>query len=285
MLTPSDLAARLGLRRSGRAWHGRCPACAYNAFNVRAGRLDRALLWCANGCAQHELRDAVRRLVGGHWTPPKQPDMWTEAEARRRKQEAALRLWRSSEPAPGTPVQAYGTARGLPDLARSAALRFRPDCPHPDGGRLPAMVALVMDATGAPIAVHRTYLRRNGSGKADIERPKMFLGPVWGGAIRLDPLAPELVIGEGIETSASAGRMLGLPAWSALSAGNLGNGLVLPSEVRSVMIAADPDESGQKAAREAWRRWTAEGRRVRIAMPNAAGDFNDVLRAQGVAHA
>ena len=93
------------------------------------------------------------------------------------------------------------------------------------------------------------------------------------------------MIGEGIETSASAGRMLGLPAWSALSAGNLGNGLVLPPEVRSVVIAADPDESGQKAAREAWRRWTAEGRRVRIAMPNAAGDFNDVLRAQGVAHA
>ncbi len=66
--------------------------------------------------------------------------MQAEAEARRRKQEAALRFWRGSEPAMGTLVQGYGIARALPDLAASAALRFRLDCPHPDGGKLPAVV-------------------------------------------------------------------------------------------------------------------------------------------------
>ena len=279
------LAARLGLRHAGRAWCGRCPACDYDAFNVRAGRLDRALLWCANGCTQPEVHDAVRRLVGGYWIPPEQPDMRVEAEARRRKQEAGLRLWRGSEPAMGTLVQAYGIARGLPDLACSAALRFRLDCPHPDGGKLPAMVALVVDAAGAPIAVHRTFLRRDGAGKADVARAKASLGPVWGGAIRLDPIAPELVVGEGIESSASAGRILGLPAWAALSAGNLANGLVLPPEVRSVLIAADPDEPGQRAAWSAWRRWGAEGRRVRVATPPDSEDFNDLLRRRGVARA
>jgi phage/plasmid primase-like uncharacterized protein len=185
----------------------------------------------------------------------------------------------------GTLVQAYGIARGLPELARSAALRFRLDCPHPDGGKVPAMVGLVVDATGALVAVHRTYLRRDGTGKADVARAKASLGPVWGGAIRLDPLAPELLIGEGIESSASAGRMLGLPAWSALSAGNLARGLVLPPEVRAVVIAADPDEAGQDAACDAWHRWTAEGRRVRIATPNGSADFNDVLRSREVARA
>jgi len=217
-----------GARYEGHTRTGAGSAAAARRGHLQARleslRLDRALLWCANGCSQQELHDAVRRLVGGTWTPPKQADMWTEAEVRRRKQEQALRLWKGSEPAIGTPVQAYGIARGLPDLAHSAALRFRLDCPHPDGGKLPAMLALVVDAAGVPIGVHRTYLRRDGAGKADVTPAKASLGPVWGGAIRLDPLAPELVVGEGIESAASAGRLLALPAWSALSAGNLARG-------------------------------------------------------------
>ena len=64
---------------------------------------------------------------------------------------------------------------------------------------------------------------------------------------RRHPTAPfadrqPLVIGEGIESSASAGRLMGLPAWAAVSAGNLAKGLVLPSEARRVVIAADPDD-------------------------------------------
>ncbi len=138
------------------------------------------------------------------------------------------------------------------------------------------MIALITDWNGAPVAVHRTYLRRDGTGKADVTPAKASLGPIWGGAIRLNPTAPELVIGEGIESSASAGGMLGLPAWAAISCGNLGRGLVLPDRVRSVVIAADADEPGRNAAREAWHRWHAEGRRVRIMVPTGVGDFNDL---------
>ena len=83
----------------------------------------------------------------------------------------------------------------------------------------------------ALIGVHRTDPLRDGSGKADVEPVKATLGPVWGGAVRLDQLAGELVIGEGIETAASAGRLLHLPAWSAVSAGNLAAGLILPASV------------------------------------------------------
>ncbi len=223
--------------------------------------------------------------MGGSWQPPKRAEAADFAERRAAKQAKALALWNGSEPAVGTLVQEYGIARALPDLAASTALRFRLETPHPEGGRLPAMIALVTDATGAPIAVHRTYLRHDGTGKAAVEPAKASLGPVWGGAIRLDPVAPELVIGEGIETSASAAVLLGLPAWAALSAGNLADGLVLPPEVRSVVIAADPDSAGQKAAGEAWHRWRAQGRLVRLATPDGVGDFNDVLRARETAHA
>ena len=140
------------------------------------------------------------------------------------------------------------------------------------------MVALVQDVAGEPIAVHRTYIRRDGAGKAPVVPDRASLGPVWGGAVRLDPPALEIVVSEGIETAASAGVLLDLPAWSAVSAGNLAKGLVLPPEVRSVVIAADPDEAGERAAQRAALRWNHEGRRVRIARPTGTGDFNDLLR-------
>jgi len=169
--------------------------------------------------------------------------------------------------------------RGLPGLAASDALRFRGDCPHPETSHLPAMIALVQAPDGELSAIHRTYLRRDGTDKAAIEPDKATLGPMWAGAVRLDPVGPELVIGEGIESSASAGRMLGLPAWSAISAGNMACGLVLPPEVRSLVIAVDADPSGERAAREAAWRWQREGRRVRLARPKIAGqDFNDLVR-------
>ena len=43
---------------------------------------------------------------------------------------------------------------------------------------------------------------------------------------------------------------------SALSAGNLAAGLMLPEEVRRVVIAADPDLAGMTAASAARRRST-----------------------------
>ena len=89
------------------------------------------------------------------------------------------------------------------------------------------------------------------------------------------------MIGEGIETSASAGRLLNLPAWAAISAGNLAQGLVLPAELRRVVIAADADPPGERAAQTAALRWQREGQAVRIARPDKPGcDFNDVLRSR-----
>jgi putative DNA primase/helicase len=169
-------------------------------------------------------------------------------------------------------------------LATSPALRFRADTPHPEGGKLPALLALVTDVRDQPIGIHRTFLARDGS-KAQVEPQKASLGPVWGGAVRLDPVGPELVTGEGIESSASAGRVLGMPAWSALTAGNIEKALVLPPEVRKVVIACDNDRSGRQAATAAWFRWRAEGREVEIATPDKEGsDFNDILLAREAAH-
>jgi putative DNA primase/helicase len=276
----TELARSLQLRRYARHWRGRCPSCAYpgNTFSLR-DRLGWLGVFCANGCTRKEIGDAMRLAMGATWdsefAAPKDED-----SRRARSQERALRLWRGSEPVAGTPAARYLVARGVRHLAQSIALRYRGDCPHPERTRLPALVAAVTDESGAVVGVHRTFVRRDGSGKASVEPNKASIGPIWGGAIRLFPVAEHLVIGEGIETAASAGVLLGLPAWAAISAGNLARGLVLPPEVCVVTIAADPDKAGRQAARVAWSRWTAAGRRVRVAVPDGSGDFNDVLRAR-----
>lgn len=283
MSAAAALADRLRLRKRPRSWGGTCPACDYpRAFSIRSGKGggNRVRMHCANGCTFDQLSDALARAAGADWTPPdKMPDDGTAEAKRARKQAAALRLWSRGTPATGTPADRYLTGRALPGLAGSAALRFLDPCPHPEGGTRPALLARVVDAAGCFVALHRTYLAPGGRGKADVDPVRASLGPVWGGAVRLDPVAPELVVGEGVETAASAGRLLGLPAWAATSAGNLATGLVLPPDVRRVVVALDPDGPGERAARAAAARWAAERRAVQIARPIGPGDFNDVLAA------
>lgn len=71
----------------------------------------------------------------------------------------------------------------------------------------------------------------------------MSLGPTRGHAIHLAPAGPTLLISEGIETVLSGVQAMGLPGWSAISAGNM-ECLMLPAVVRRVVILADNDATG-----------------------------------------
>jgi putative DNA primase/helicase len=139
------------------------------------------------------------------------------------------------------------------------------------------MVALVTrDVDDKPVAIHRTFLAKDGRGKAPVERPKMMLGPIRGGAVRLAPVSKLLMVGEGIETCLSAMQATSRPAWVALSTSGLVS-LGLPPEVQDVIILEDGEEAGQRAAHKAAMRWRRENRRVRIAHPTRGMDFNDML--------
>jgi len=191
----------------------------------------------------------------------------------------ALAIWQSATPAPGTPVAAYLASRGI-HLPPSDALRFHAGLRHPSGRFWPAMVGLVTNGIdGAPIAVHRTFLARDGGGKAPVDSPKMMLGPCRGGAVRLGELGEVLMIGEGIETCLAAMQASGHPAWAALSTSGL-RALDLPKDVRDVIVLADGDEAGEAAARDCALRWKRQGRRVRIARPPQGMDFNDMLSSR-----
>ena len=142
------------------------------------------------------------------------------------------------------------------------------------------MVALVTHgATGSPIAIHRTFLDRDGGGKAPVDPAKMMLGPCRGGAVRLGEPADMLMVGEGIETCLAAMQATGTAAWAALSTSGL-RSLELPNAVREVTVLADGDQAGESAAQECARRWQRQGRRVRIARPPQGMDFNDLLKAR-----
>ncbi len=93
MLTARDLAERLNLKRHPRSWRGACPACSYpSVFSVRAGRQGNALAYCANGCTRDDLAGILAAMRGGD-PPVRPPSDDTAANARARKQAAALRLW------------------------------------------------------------------------------------------------------------------------------------------------------------------------------------------------
>jgi putative DNA primase/helicase len=72
-------------------------------------------------------------------------------------------------------VESYLASRGL-NLQMVSALRFHAGLKHPSGGMWPAMVALVTHgACGKPLAIHRTFLARDGASKAPVVPQKMML--------------------------------------------------------------------------------------------------------------
>jgi hypothetical protein len=305
-MTAAEIAARLGLRRMGRAWRGTCPACGYPGTFALTERDGRPLWWCAScqdgaaiaraigfrsdGCLAPNPPKAPNRAVSRAFPRPSSAPNPPNRGGAPDPGAAAARLWASARPITGTVAETYLAARGLAGC-RSPALRYLPHHRHaPTGTVWPALVAAVTDPrTGRLQAIHRTYLARDGSAKAPVEPAKMTLGPTAGAVIRLSEPQPgkPLVIGEGIESTISGALILKCPAWAAIAAGNLAR-IILPPAVVEVVIAADNDPVGQREAERAAQRWAAEGRRVRIATPNTAGsDFNDLLQRTGareVAH-
>lgn len=291
-----DLALALGAQWRGGRWWCLCILHAERtcSFCISAGDDGRALVHCFGGCSNEDLIAELR--ARGLWHAGEielDPEARARAERAQRKRErqqarkAARDLAHTRRlyfgeaiPIKGTLGEVYLRKR---DIALALArVRFhrrlarweqRDGKPHL-AGHHPALVQLVTDVQDRPLAIQRTYLRDDGMGKADVPEPRKYLGSPLGGAVRLAPAAAELLVGEGVETVASAMELSGLAGWAALSARGL-EVLELPEMVRSVLIAADRDESGtgQRAALAAAERWRSEGREVAIELP--APGFND----------
>ncbi|WP_191569514.1 DUF7146 domain-containing protein [Paracoccus yeei] len=271
-----------------------CPAHANTrtpALSVTDGIDGRLLLHCHAGCDYPSIMDALRGLGlvegKGTYSPPSPAEMDAFREAERQEAEKrerqALFLWREAQPIAGTIAETYLRGRGitcdLPDT-----LRFHPASWHSSAQRLPAMAALI---GGLPrLAVHRTYLRPDGSGKAEVTPAKAMLGAALGGAVRLTGTQGPLVVAEGIETALSlASGLLGRPAtiWAALSASGIA-GLRLPeANPHRLTIASDGDKAGREAAYKLAVRASAHGWTVSLLPAPEGRDWNDILNKKGAA--
>jgi hypothetical protein len=249
-------------------------------------RNGKAVWWCAScGDDREALTQAVLgapRHVGESMGISRTADDATRAEL-------AKAFWKTALPIRNRLAAHYLAGRGL-SFPDGDALRWLPNARHPAGVRHPCIIALAVDGAGRGQAVHRTFLTPDGARKATLDPPRMTLGPIGGAVVRLCRWreGQPLVIGEGIETSLSAGILAGAPAWAALSAGNM-KAVQLPKAMREVWVAADHDPPGQRAAWAAADVFMAQGRTVRVLTPDTPGeDFNDVLMrqaAQVAAHA
>ncbi|NWG26492.1 MAG: toprim domain-containing protein [Pseudorhodoplanes sp.] len=292
-MTAETIAKALGGRRAGATWMARCPAHddSSPSLAISAGRHGKVLVRCHAGCDQCDviaalsergLWAAIGKRTGGiarkhRKNLEREPD--PDAKART---EAARAIWRASHDIAGSLGETYLRSRGLA-LSPLPSLRFHPGLKHASGGVWPAMVALVGNGeTGEALAVHRTFLARDGQGKAPVDPPKMMLGPCRGGVVRLGEPSDVLMVGEGIETCLAAMQATGKPAWAALSTSGL-RSLDLPRAIAKVIVLADGDEPGEAAAQLCARRWQREGRSVRIARPPSGMDFNDLLKARNLA--
>jgi hypothetical protein len=194
-------------------------------------------------------------------------------------------------PLADTPAAAYLRGRGL-RFADVADLLAHQDLTHWETkSGYPGMIGVVRDRAGESFAIHRTYLQVDENApdtviKAAVSKPRMMLGKVAGGAVRLAPINAGAALGlcEGIETGlAVMTSCAGLPVWATLSATNLEQ-VKLPPDAHRIVILADHDASGAgaRAAESAAGRLRGEGRQVAIALPPTPGDdFNDVLLRDG----
>jgi putative DNA primase/helicase len=282
----ASIAKALGGRKAGGGWTARCPAHDDRtpSLSIREADDNKVLVHCHAGCDQERVIAALRGR--GLWAESARRSMSrmsrrTPIERKpdnddANRSQAALAIWQSAKPAQGTPVETYLASRGI-RVPPPNALRFHAGLKHPSGDMWPVMVALVTNgADGTPIAVHRTFLGRDGVGKALVDPPKMMFGPCRGGAVRLADPGDVLLVGEGIETCLAAMRATGKPAWAGLSTSGL-RALELPKDVLDVIVLADGDEAGEAAAQGCALRWRRQGRCVRIARPPPGFDFNDLL--------
>jgi putative DNA primase/helicase len=224
--------------------------------------------------------DATGRLTGGGCGRPSaaRPD-------KRVRRETAAGLWAGTVALMGGSVACLHLHRraitgGQPVLN----VGLHPAAPlsvYRDGGRTrPALVARISDANDRLTAVELTYLASNGWPAQGLRVARKTVGEVPpGAAVRLSPVADEMLVGEGVITTLSAIARFGLPGWALMGANNLA-AWTPPEGVRRILIAADRGRVGEGAAARLRHRLGRDGLEVDVCCPAPPyGDWNEVAVA------
>lgn len=284
-----------GQWRSGKGT-AKCPAHDDRnpSLSISETRDGRALVYCFTGCSQIAVIDALR--ARGLWDGEAKGDpgypgfLTTKHDGQvfmrdaRDRLEFARTLWDKAVPARDTIVDTYLASRGIKRGERPA-LRYLPLLKHgPSKTSHPCMIAALTDEKERIRAVQRTWLKPDGSGKADIHPAKMTLGQMADSAVKFGQVGNSLGLAEGIETALSAAQIYHVPVWATLSANRLDQ-IKIPATVRDLFIFADHGQVGMREATEAANHYEGQGLRVDVIPPkvhfgDGVADFNDAVRAQ-----
>lgn len=298
-ITLSEVVGRIvALKRSGSAWTGLCPFHKDHRPSLVVH--DEVGLWYCHACAEGgDVVSFVMRRVGCRFVEalewladldgrPPIPGRRTDlAEYGRRRRavfaQAALDIWRTARPVHGTVAERYLASRGIVG-SLPGSLRFAEAPAWIDGDTgerkhfRPALIAACQDVDGQIVGIQRTFLTPAGR-KAAMRSPRLSLGQIRGGALRLGPESPDVMLVEGIEDGLSLQRMfVGATVWATLGAGNLPH-VELPAGVRRIILAGDNDDPGRAAVEASIVVFEAKGRQVAAIFPKGeARDFNDEWR-------
>ncbi|MXO85232.1 virulence-associated protein E [Altererythrobacter aurantiacus] len=284
---PTVVGGVVELKRAGREWKACCPFHSEQTPSFTIYSNGRRFM-CFGCGAEGDvfdfvsriegigLRDAALRLGQGEVVTTNIAPLPPANDEGDRTEEARS-IWRNAVPATGTPVEAYLRWRGIsipiPETIRFARLQY-----GKRGREYPCLVAVVTGPDNRLCGIQRTYLADDGRGKADVPKPKLSLGRVRCGAIRLAPVSRHLTVCEGLEDGLSLQEAIGGPVWVACGASNLPS-MRLPDFVRDVAIGGDNDASGRAAAENAARTMSARGHGVRVFYPSPPHkDFNEELK-------
>jgi phage/plasmid primase-like uncharacterized protein len=174
----------------------------------------------------------------------------------------------------------YLTERHIHDAAVNARdLRFNPSLGYRNAnkelvGRFPCITALVRDNQGKPVAIHRTFLTKEGkklrlAGVGPSRKQTPSVSDTPGRVVSLaEPEAGVLGLAEGLETALAVMQGTGYPVWSCLSASMMPQ-FVPPAGVHTLIIFVDVDRSGagQEAAQALRENLREHGIRVVFQVP------------------
>jgi len=267
--------------------HGPCPMCG-GKDRFRWDNKDGHGGYICGQCGAGSGFDLAMKYIGKSW-----PDIARQiddllgnikpdtVQAKREmsdedRRQALRSVWQTTEPAqPGDLVHEYMRSRNIEELIYPKALRFAKSMRDGEGGLRAAMVAVVSDSEGTPCTLHRTFLKPDGSGKAEMQSPrKMMPGPIPDGAcVRLSEWSSgPLGIAEGIETAMSASAFFDMPVWSAINS-NMLSKWTPPEGCDEVAIFGDNDSkfAGQAAAYALAQRLSVKGIAVTVHIPKIVG--------------
>lgn len=264
---------------------------AWYEGKTKSAILDDIIRVCGGDLSTVTKRDidALNRIKQQYREHPITPE---DAKSRYK---AILSVWKGVSYIVGTPVETYLRSRGIKgDLSVLDNLRYHPSLYYRESNesptlRFPAMVAVIRNSVGKSLTLHRTFLKKDGSGKADVSRQKMMMkqpASLTGAYIQIDapvdtPHGKLIGITEGIENALSIREATGCPMWCGIS-DRIMEKVAFPDDVKHIVIFADiePSGAGMRAAEEMKKTLQAKGKTVSIEAPfkyqRDKIDWNDV---------